>query len=202
MGRKSLVAPDNLASFPSKCDLYPNRRAEQAARRLQFDKSSVLSYDVYEVYVNLFMPKTSVVSMRIEPSQENRLEKMARRLGRSPSETSAILVEEGLRRSEFGFVDFRDTAAGRQAFIQGTRLSVWMVAKLARIYRNNVAKTAEHLEHSPLQIQAALNYAKSFPDEIEAAINDNDSYDFVKVSNMLPQAELFVAGRATGKAKK
>src|SRR5438270_12307087 len=105
------------------------------------------------------MSKTSVVSMRMEGSQEERLGKMARRLVRSPSETSAILVEEGLRRSEFGFVDFRDTAAGRQAFIQGTRLSVWMVAKIARLYRNELAKTAEHLEHSPLQIQAALNYA-------------------------------------------
>ena len=58
------------------------------------------------------MPKTSVVSMRMEESQEERLEKMARRLGRSPSETSALLVEEGLRRSEFAFVDFRDTPVG------------------------------------------------------------------------------------------
>ncbi len=43
------------------------------------------------------MPKTSVVSMRMEESQEERLEKMAQRLGRSPSETGALLVEEGLR---------------------------------------------------------------------------------------------------------
>ena|SRR5438128_10879383 len=138
-----------------------------------------------------FMAKTRVISMRMEGSQEERLEQMARRLGRSPSETSALLVEEGLRRSEFAFIDFRDTAAGRQAFIQATRLPVWMVVKIARLYGNDIEKTAEHLGRSPLQIQGAMNYARAFPKEIEAAIKDNESYDFTKLSNMLPQAEVF-----------
>jgi uncharacterized protein (DUF433 family) len=138
----------------------------------------------------------------MEESQEERLEKMARRLGRSASETGALLVEEGLRRSEFAFMDFRDTPVGRQAFIQGTRLSVWLVVKIARLYGNDVEKTTEHLGRPPLQIQAALNYAKAFPGEIEAAIKDDASYDFAKLSNLLPQAELFVAGATTGKDKK
>ena len=147
------------------------------------------------------MAKTSVVSMRMEESQEERLGKMARKLGRSPSETSALLVEEGLRRSEFAFIDFRDTSAGRQAFVQGTRLPIWMVVRIARCYDNDVEKTADHLGRSSLQVQAALNYAKTFSEEIEAAIKDNDSYDFSKISNMLPQAELFVSG-ASRKGKK
>jgi uncharacterized protein (DUF433 family) len=140
------------------------------------------------------MSKTRVVSMRMAGSQGQRLEKMARRLGRTPSETSALLVEEGLRRSEFAFVDFRDTLVGRQAFILGTRLPVWMVVKIAHLYGNDVERTAAHLSRPPLQIQAALNYAKAFPDEIEAVIEDNASRDFHKLSNMLPGAELFVAG--------
>lgn len=148
------------------------------------------------------MPKTSVVSMRMEGSQEKRLGKMARRLGRSPSETSALLVEEGLRRSEFAFMDFRDTPVGRQAFIQGTRLSVWMVVKIARLYGGDVEKTAAHLARPALQIRAALNYAQTFPTEIEAAILDNASYDFARLSQMLPQAELFLAGASTWKDKK
>ena len=77
-----------------------------------------------------------------------------------------------------------------------------MVAKIARLYGDDVEKTAEHLRRSALQIQAALNYTKAFRDEIEAAIKDNASYDFARLSNMLPQAELFVAGTATGKGKK
>lgn len=148
------------------------------------------------------MPKTSVVSMRMEASQEERLEKMARRIGRSPSETGALLVEEGLRRAEFAFIDFRDTAVGRQAFIQGSRLTVWMVVKIARLYGQDVEKTAELLGRSGLQIQAALNYARAFPEQIEAAIKDHDSYDYARISNMLPQTELFVAGPGPGKGKK
>lgn len=179
--------------------MHPSRSQDtrtgltQAARRVtMFTKFTIVST----------MPKNSVVSMRMEASQEQRLGRMARRLGRSPSETGALLVEEGLRRSEFAFIDFRDTSAGRQAFIQGTRLSVWMVAKIARLYGNDAERTAAHLERSPLQIQAALNYARAFPTEIEAAIKDNDSYGFAKISNMLPQAERFVAGGPSAKSKK
>ena len=148
------------------------------------------------------MPKTSVVSMRMEASQEERLGKMARRLGRSPSETSALLVEEGLRRAEFAFVDFRDTPLGRQAFIQGTRLSVWMVARIARLYGQDVERTAEHLGRSVLQIQAALNYASAFPNEIQLASRDQESSDPAKLSNLLPQTEVFVLGGTRGKSKK
>jgi hypothetical protein len=36
----------------------------------------------------------------------------------------------GLRRSEFAFVDFRDSPAGRQAYPQGSTLAVWAVLLL------------------------------------------------------------------------
>jgi hypothetical protein len=75
-----------------------------------------------------------------------------------------------------------------------------MVVKMARGFSGNVEQTAKHLERSPLQIQAALNYAKAFPEEIKVAIKDNDSYDFAKVSQMLPRARLFeVTGRKPAK---
>ena len=119
------------------------------------------------------MPST-VVSLRVSENQAKRLKRKARRLGRSPSETGAILLEEGLRRDEFAFIDFRDSMLGRQAYLQGTRLPVWMMVKVARAMGENIEKTAEHLQRSPLQVQAALNYAKAFPNEIEHAIQDNE----------------------------
>ena len=136
------------------------------------------------------MPST-VVSLRVSESQAERLQRKARRLGRSPSETGAILLEESLRRDEFAFIDFRDSTLGRQAYIQGTRLAVWMVLKIARGYRGKAQRTAEHLGQPVSHVQAALNYARAFPDEIEAAIQDNDSYDLAKVSRMLPKARVF-----------
>ena len=144
-----------------------------------------------ELIVNT-MPST-VVSLRVSEAQAERLQRKARRLGRSPSETGAILLDESLRRDEFAFIDFRDSPLGRQAYLQSTRLAVWMVVKIARRFGSDVGKTAAHLQRPPAHIQAALNYGKAFPQEIEDAIRDNDSYDFGKVSRMLPQAQLFKA---------
>ena len=137
------------------------------------------------------MPKTSVVSSRLDPEQEERLGRMARQLGRTPSETGALLIEEGLRRTEFAFVDFRDSPTGRQACIQGSSLAVWEVVWIARGYHNNVEKTAAHLEMSPLKVKAALNYAKAFPEEIETALREHENCDFVSLSRLVPQAEVF-----------
>jgi len=58
------------------------------------------------------MSKSIVVSTRLAPQQEKRLQRKARQLGRTPSEASALLIEEGLRRDEFAFIDFRDSPVG------------------------------------------------------------------------------------------
>lgn len=138
------------------------------------------------------MPKTSVVSSWLEPDQGKRLARKAKQLGRTSSETGALLIEEGLRRDEFAFVDFRDSPAGRQAYIQGSTLSVWEVVWIARGYHNDFNKAAKHLHMSPLKVRAALNYAKAFPDEIEEAIKEHHAAcDFESLSRMLPQAEVF-----------
>jgi predicted alpha-1,6-mannanase (GH76 family) len=68
---------------------------------------------------------STVVSMRLPAESGKRLKRMANRHGWTPSDTSERLVEEGLRRSEFGFIDFRDSPAGRQAYLQGSTLAVW-----------------------------------------------------------------------------
>lgn len=136
------------------------------------------------------MPST-VISLRVSKDQAARLRRKARHLGCSPSETGAMLLEESLRRDEFAFIDFRGSTVGRQAYLQGTRLAVWMVVRIARAYGGDAHQTAEHLQRSPMQVQAALNYANAFPQEIETAMQDHDSYDFGKTSRCLPQARLF-----------
>ena len=144
---------------------------------------------------------TAVVSLRVSDEQVERLQRKARQLGRSPSETGAILLDESLRRDEFAFIDFRESSVGRQACIQGSRLAVWQVVSLVRSYGGDVKKTAGHLEWPPVKVQAALNYAKAFPDEIENAIGDNQSYDFDKISRVLPQAEEFAVPAGARKKK-
>jgi hypothetical protein len=58
--------------------------------------------------------QSTVISMRLPEESGRRLKRMARRHGWTASDASARLVEEGLRRSEFAFIDFRDSATGRQ----------------------------------------------------------------------------------------
>lgn len=137
---------------------------------------------------------SKVVSLRFQEKQFSRLRRLARRLGRTPSETGALLVEEALRRAEFAAIDFRDSPAGRQAYVLGTSLAVWEVVLIARSSDLDVARTAEHLAWPATRVQAALTYAASYPEEIEAALEDQETTDFDVLRRMIPQATPFVAG--------
>jgi uncharacterized protein (DUF433 family) len=117
---------------------------------------------------------SKVISLRLKDRPLQSLQRMARRMGRTPTEAAAILLDEMLRQSEFAFIEFRDSPAGRQAFLHGTRLKVWQIVSIARDYAGGVEQTAEHLSIPTIQVAAALNYAKAYPEEIEAAIEDSD----------------------------
>jgi uncharacterized protein (DUF433 family) len=130
--------------------------------------------------------------MRLPVESGRRLKRMASRHGWTASDASARLVEEGLRRSEFAFIDFRDSPAGRQAFLQGSSLAVWEVALLLRSYKQNVAGVARHLGFPEAKVRAAIHYAEAFPEEIAAALAENDAADLKVLKRMLPQAAEFV----------
>ena len=144
-------------------------------------------------------PQSVTISMRLPIKSSQRLKRLASRHGWTPSDASARLVEEGLRRSEFAFIDFRDSAAGRQPCIQGSSLAVWEVMLLARDHHHDAAAVAKHLRWPESKVLAAFNYAKAFPEEIAAAIADNDAVDFDALSQMLPQAKEFVVADKPGK---
>ena len=132
--------------------------------------------------------RSVVISMRLPAESGARLKRMATRHGWTPSDASARLVEEGLRRSEFAFVDFRDSAAGRQAYIQGSTLAIWEVVQLVRAYKGEIAAVATHLQWPEAKVQAAVNYAEAFREEIEQALSENVAADFDVLKRMLPGA--------------
>ena len=140
--------------------------------------------------------RSMVISMRLPAESGRRLKRMANRHGWTSSDASARLVEEGLRRSEFGFIDFRDSPAGRQACIQGSTLAVWEVILLARSYREDVAAVARHLKWPEGKVRAAINYAQAFPEEINTAMAENEATDFEMLKRMSPQAAELVAKNA------
>jgi hypothetical protein len=139
---------------------------------------------------------STVISMRLPAESGKRLKRMARRHGWTASDVSARLVEEGLRRSEFAFIDFRDSWAGRQAGIQGSTLAVWEIMLLLRSYRGDVQAVAKHLRWPLMKVQAAVHYAEAFPEEINEAIAENNTTDFDALKRMLPQAAEFIAGKS------
>jgi hypothetical protein len=137
--------------------------------------------------------RSVVISMRLPADSGNRLKRMANRHGWTPSDASARLVEEGLRCCEFAFVDFRDSAAGRQACILGSTLAVCEVVPLVQAFNADVSAAAARLQWPEAKVQAAVNYAKAFPEEISRALSENDAVNLEALKRMLPQAREFVS---------
>lgn len=110
------------------------------------------------------------------------LKRLTRRLGRSAAEMAARLVDEGLRREEFASIEFRDSPVGRHAHLKETRVAAWQAVNLARACHNDAAAVARHLSWPESRVRAALNYAGAFPDAIETAIEDGQTFDFTLVT--------------------
>jgi len=141
--------------------------------------------------------RSTVISMRLPEESGNRLKRMANRHGWTASDASARLVEEGLRRSEFAFVDFRDSGAGRQAYMQGSSLAIWEVLLLVQSYKADVAAVAAHLKWPEAKVQAAVNYARAFPEEIDEALAENDAVRFELLKRMCRKPRNSVSHRKT-----
>ncbi|MDO8689040.1 MAG: transcriptional regulator [Dehalococcoidia bacterium] len=139
---------------------------------------------------------SKVVSLRLKDTQVEALARAARRMGRTPSEAAASLLEEALRQREFAFIEFRDSPVGRQAYLQGTRLAIWQIEWIAREYDRDVRRAAEHLSLPPVQIEAALRYAEAFPQEIDDAIKDNE-WAASNIQRIIPGIKMFRAGEAS-----
>jgi uncharacterized protein (DUF433 family) len=128
--------------------------------------------------------------MRLKEPQVERLTRLAKRVRRSVSQTAALLLDEALRREDFPFIEFRDTAVGRQAYLAGRRLAVWHIADLAQGSGKDSADLADYFSVRQEQIEAALMYAEAFPDEIQSAIEENN-VDPEELKRILPGLKIF-----------
>jgi len=135
---------------------------------------------------------SKVVSTRLTEEPEVRLQRLARRLGKTPSETGAMLIEESLRQNEFAYIEFRNSPVGRQAYLKNSNLAVWQVIKLGGELDRNVARIASHLSRSAEWVQAAFNYAEAYSSEINLAIEDDSAIDYTAIKRLLPQTELLL----------
>jgi hypothetical protein len=131
------------------------------------------------------MSKT--MSLRLTDRQLSSVEKWRRRFNqRSTSAALQLLLEEKLREEEYTHISFRDSAAGREAYLMGTGLAVWEVALVNGAYHGDIAQTAEHLGIPETLVHAALNYANDFQQEIGAELAEIDATDFDALRRLLP----------------
>src|SRR5207237_4814729 len=101
------------------------------------------------------------------------IRQLAQREKRSVNEIGARIVDEWLRQNRFAHIEFRSFGGERHACIKD-RLQVWQVIMVARGYEMDAGRTAEHLGLRPEQVQAALNYYRAYPEEIDQALRENE----------------------------
>jgi uncharacterized protein (DUF433 family) len=88
-------------------------------------------------------------------------------------------------------IDRRCSAAGEQAYVGGSSTAVWEVIMLLQSYDGDADAVAKHLAWSRPKVDAAIDYAKDFPDEIESALKENDAMDIDALRALLPNITEF-----------
>jgi hypothetical protein len=112
--------------------------------------------------------KDQNISVRITAAEKRILQAEARRK-RIPTGTAATsYIAEGVLRSRFPAVEFRDGSPGRVAYLAGTRWPVWLIVELVKDYSGKVNAAAKHMNRPPALVQTALDYAAAYPAEIDA----------------------------------
>ncbi len=94
------------------------------------------------------------------------LERIARRLGTNPATLGADYVTQGVRTTRHPSIEFRQTPAGRMAYLRGVRLPVWLAVETVKDCRGNAERAGKLLRLPVLLLRAALAYAEAFPEEI------------------------------------
>ena len=75
---------------------------------------------------------------------------------------SSLYLGEKALEEEFPGIGFRDSAAGREAYVLGHRVAVWEVLDVYREAKS-IARTADHFSWPDYLVKAALAFAKAFP---------------------------------------
>ena len=111
------------------------------------------------------MMSTAYVSGRVPVRYERLVAKQARAARTSKSDLVAKYVIEKSLEAEFPGISFRDSLAGREAYLTGHRVAVWEVLEVYEETRS-VERTAAHFHWPRVLVTRARAYAKAFADEI------------------------------------
>jgi uncharacterized protein (DUF433 family) len=120
------------------------------------------------------MPKSTPVSVRLQVDTLRAAQELARRTSRSLGAVVSELAEEGLRMQQHPGIVFAGPMGRRRARVEGSGLDVWEVVMVYRDCSEDAQKTLTILTHlTPRQVEAAIRYSRSYQNEIDALIQDN-----------------------------
>ena len=135
------------------------------------------------------MTKDESVTLRLTKPERAALEAAATLTGQPPGTLAAIYVKEGVKRSRFPAIEFRDGAPGRVAYVTGTRWPVWMVVDLVKDLGGHTARAAKRMEKPEPVVKMALAFADAYPEEIAASLKLHAQRDFEGLKAVSPTLE-------------
>ena len=127
------------------------------------------------------------ISLRLTRPEADELSAVARLRGEKPATLVARYVTEGVRRSRFPAVEFRDGEPGRVACLSGTRWPVWMITQL--VEQDGLESAARQVRRPAALVRMALAYAKQYPEEIADCLRLHAERDFEGLKQVLPSLE-------------
>ena len=111
--------------------------------------------------------------MRLSDVTDQLVSEEAKRTRRTKGAVVEALAEEALRTRRFPGIAFRGSDWDRRPWVIGTALDVWEMSRPRTLVRHTERDGGRHRLTEP-QIRLALAYYAEFPEEIDAAIAENE----------------------------
>ena len=116
-------------------------------------------------------------SVRFLDRVDDGVQALARRTGRDVSSVVNELLDEALKMRRIPGVIFADVRRGRVARLPGTGLAVHEIVRTLRDVEQDWRRLQEAYHWlSDLQLRTALAYAEAYPEEIEAALQEDQQW--------------------------
>ena len=136
------------------------------------------------------MTKEASVSVRLTALEKGCLDADARMKGIPSGTAAAAYISEGVRRSQFPAVEFRNGSPGRVAYLVGSRWPVWMITELAKELKGDIESAAAQIHKPAGLVKMVLAYADAYPKEINDCLALHAHRDFEGMKEVLPGLEL------------
>jgi hypothetical protein len=134
--------------------------------------------------------KEATVSVRLTALEKSGLDADARMKGIPSGTAAAAYIAEGVRRSRFPAVDFRDGQPGRVAYLVGSRWPVWMIVELMRELEGDLVAAVKLIRKPAALVRMALAYADAYPQEIKDGTALAARRDYAGMKEEIPDLEL------------